>query len=111
MPLVSECGDEMFRAAAAKGADDRWPTLKKKKFSGPKIIQIADEIIHPQKCKKNLPSYTGIIQRYTAIIQRYTAIIQLRRSGEAKIIQQLYTSSKIILCQNLNDKIIRTKFV
>ena len=78
---------------------------------GPKIIQIADEIIHLQKCKKNLPSYTGIIQRYTAIIQRYTAIIQLRRSGEAKIIQQLYTSSKIILCQNLNDKIIRTKFV
>ena len=62
-------------------------TLKKIFWGGPKIIQIADKIIHLQKCKKNIPSYTGIIQRYTAIIQRYTAIIQLRRSGEAKIIQ------------------------
>ena len=62
MPLVSECGDEMVRAAAAKGADDRWPTLKKKIFSGPKIIQIADEIIQQKTGAKIIQELYSVIQ-------------------------------------------------
>ena len=65
MPLVSECGDEMFRAAAAKGADDRWPTLKKKNFSGPKIIQIAEEIIQQKTGEKIYRNYIVLYRNYT----------------------------------------------
>ena len=52
-------------------------------------------------CKIIIGSYTGIIFSYTGIIFSYTGIIQLRRAKGAKIIQQLYTSYIIILCNNI----------